>query len=179
MWRCIQMVVAFWPNCIPYSIPISNSLGAAVAVLGRGWSGGTAWVERTFLARHVDFAFNCFIVRQVSAITHTHTHRHSWSLHSCGQFGTVVDLVGEFPLGWTSSSSPYPTPTAHPGIWIFSPLFGSLSCRIQNEKRDRRRLLSDIRASGGCTNYAKCNTWGSCQGMGVAQAPLQQIGSFN
>jgi len=34
-----------------------------------------------------------------------------------------------------------------------------------------RRLLSDIRASAGCTNYAKCNTWGTGREVGVARPP--------
>jgi len=63
-----------WPSCIPFSIPISIHWGAVV-LDGRWGSVGVAGrVELTFLARHVDFAFNCFIVRQVLAITQSHSH---------------------------------------------------------------------------------------------------------
>lgn len=109
MWHCIQMAVAFWANCIPFSIPISIHWGRLWPFWGvAGRVGMPGWRELFWLAM---LTLRLIVLLSAKCRpSHTHTQRHSWSLHSCGQFGTVVDLVGEFPLGSTSSSCPYPTP---------------------------------------------------------------------
>lgn len=123
-------------------------------------AGGVAGrVELTFLARHVDFAFNCFIVRQVLAITHSHTHTHtSMRTHTetqshlkfalCRTVWPVVDLVGGFP----------PRRAGHLLHGYFFSVFQFAELSNSEGEYADRRLLSDIRASAGCTNYAKCNT---------------------
>jgi len=68
------MALAFGPAAFHFRFPFQFIGGRWFWMGGVGAVGVAGRVELTFLARHVDFAFNCFIVRQVLAITQSHSH---------------------------------------------------------------------------------------------------------